>query len=217
MGRSSFEKRIQHLDDEVYEKLSPTFKQKKNDFTNIKRTIKKLEKKKLKLKNDWKNVDDEVRILGKEFTKLYNELKQLDEDYNPSMNVVFQKRRKVSTKRLSPNDEHNIIRTFKDNEYNESFQIKIRCGKFDKSLHLSTKKNVFEKLSKYNDKINDRTKMDNVKYHIIELIRPIIMDNVDFRDYENWNSNWNLNFDKIVEELDKRNKIKNEEKNNSWF
>lgn len=207
MGRSDFKQRIQYLDDEVYQKLHPNLKQKKNDFTNIKKKLDSLEKKKLKIKNDWKNVDDELRILGKEFTKLYKELKQLDDNYIPTMNVIFERRLKVKTKRLSKNDIHNIVRTVKEGEYNESFKIKIRCGKFEKEVWLSSTKNVFEKLSKYNDKINDRTKMDTVKYHIIELIRPIIMDNVDFRDYENWKNNLNLNFDKIIEELDKKNKI----------
>jgi len=207
VGRSDFKQRIQYLDDEVYQKLHPNLKQKKNDFTNIKKKLDSLEKKKLKIKNDWKNVDDELRILGKEFTKLYKELKQLDDNYIPTMNVIFERRLKVKTKRLSKNDIHNIVRTVKEGEYNESFKIKIRCGKFEKEVWLSSTKNVFEKLSKYNDKINDRTKMDTVKYHIIELIRPIIMDNVDFRDYENWKNNLNLNFDKIIEELDKKNKI----------
>ena len=45
----NFDKRLDYIIEEEYNKLSPTFKQKKNDYTNVCRTIRKLQKDKIKL------------------------------------------------------------------------------------------------------------------------------------------------------------------------
>ena len=200
MGRQSFDKRLEKLSDEVYNRLPQIYKDKRNEFYSVHRKIRSLKKKKLRLKNTIKDIDNDIRKSGIEFTTLYNELKILDSNHNPQMNVVFQRRRKVTTKGSKRND---TIKRIVEGQYNESFFIRIKFGKYNKSFHLSTKKNVIDKLSEYSDKITHNKRIDTLKFEILNLIQPIILDLVDFKDM-NWFDKWNLTFNDVLDELERK-------------
>jgi len=157
----NFDKRLDYLIDEEYNKLSPTFKQKRKEYTIVCRELRKLQKDKTKLQNKLNEIRNQLRIKGKIQTELYKELKIINSDVFPTFSITIQ------------------------NRYNNEYVLLvIKLGK-QKSIYLGTLKNVIKKYSEFEPKI----KLKNNKLSITDLchlMRKTVIKIIDFRS-ENWN------------------------------
>jgi len=173
----NFDKRLDFITEEEYNRLSPTFKQKKNDYTNVCRRIRKLQKDKIKLQNKLNEVRNELRIKGKIQNELYKELKIINSDVFPTFSITIQ------------------------NRYNNDYVLLIiKLGK-QKSIYLGTLEKVIKKYSEFQPKI----KLKNNKLSITELsdlMRKTVIKIIDFRS-ENWNKVSCTSKD-ILNELEKK-------------
>ena len=173
----NFDKRLDYITEEEYNKLSPTFKQKKNDYTNVCRRIRKLQKDKIKLQNKLNEVRNELRIKGKIQNELYKELKIINSDVFPTFSITIQ------------------------NRYNNEYVLLvIKLGK-QKSIYLGSVNSVIEKYSEFEPKI----KLKNNKISKSELshfMRKTLIKIIDFRS-ENWNKVSCTSKD-ILSELEKK-------------
>ena len=173
----NFDKRLDYITEEEYNKLSPTFKQKKSEYHIISREIRKLLKEKTKLQNKLNEVRNELRIKGKIQNELYKELKIINSDVFPTFSITIQ------------------------NRYNNEYVLLvIKLGK-QKSIYLGTLKNVIKKYSEFEPKI----KLKNNKLSITELsdlMRKTVIKIIDFRS-ENWNQ-YKITSKDILSELEKK-------------
>lgn len=190
-----FSKRVKYLKEEEYSKLSPDFKEMKNEFTNVVRTINKLLKRKDKIKNELKSINNDLRKFGKQQTELYKKLKVINDKFIPSIGVIIQSRY--------------------NNEY---VTLMIRVGGKVKSVYLGSKSNCVKKLNPYYEYFNENTKISSTKTNtfknqLLKLITPILIKIIDFKE-KNWNQNV-IRLDDIINELEV--KKLDQEKNKSWF
>lgn len=154
----NFDKRLKYLDREVYDRLSPQFKEKKSEYHILSREIRKLLKEKTKLQNRLDEVRNELRIKGKIQTKQYNELRSIVNRENPTFSV-------------SIDDEKYVY-------------CNIKLGT-QKTVYIGTVNNVRKKFSKYNPKIDTNNDV-RFKYNLSLLLEKILYDLIDFR-VDNWN------------------------------
>ena len=173
----NFDKRLDYITEEEYNKLSPTFKQKKSEYHIISREIRKLVKEKTKLQNKLNEVRNELRIKGKIQNELYKELKIINSDVFPTFSITIQ------------------------NRYNNEYVLLvIKLGK-QKSIYLGSVDNVIKKYSEFEPKI----KLKNNKLSKTELshfMRKTLIKMIDFRS-ENWNQ-YKITSKDILSELEKK-------------
>jgi len=187
----NFSKRLDYLDDEDYNKLSPTFKKKKIEFTNICREVNKLTKQINKYTDKVNELKNQRRIKCNLQTKLHNELKSINKDVLPSFSISIDDKKKVGS---------------------EYIYCVIKLGT-QKSIYLKEKKELIKILSKYEPKIKTKNG-DKFKFLTSQLLKSVLMEIIDFKS-GNWRKSTPL-FKEILSVLDER-LLKNEENNNSWF
>jgi hypothetical protein len=184
----NFDKRLKYLDREVYDRLSPQFKEKKSEYHILSREIRKLLKEKTKLQNRLDEVRNELRIKGKIQTKQYNELRSIVNRENPTFSVTI------------------------DKENGPYVYCNIKLGT-QKTVYIGTINNVRKKFSKYQPKIDTNNEV-KFKFYLSILLEKILYDLIDFR-VDNWNQHKVTSKD-ILNDLEDKFSSKNEEKV-GWF
>lgn len=188
----NFSKRLDYLDDEDYNKLSTSFKKKKNEFTNVCREVDRLTKQIDKYTIKLKELKNERRIKGNLQTQLHNDLSIINRDKFPTFSLSYDTKKKIGKEYIS---------------------CVIKLGT-QKSIYLKEKKKLIEVLSKYDPNINTKNE-EKFKYYTTQLLKSVLMEVVNFRS-DKWKNQLPL-FKQILSVLDERLLVKKEEKSSSWF
>ena len=86
---------LDYISKSDYENLPQSYKDKRQQLTNIGKSIDKLTKRKNKINNELQSIYTETKTLKKQYTELYNDLQFFNKQYLPKCYVVINYKEKI--------------------------------------------------------------------------------------------------------------------------
>ena len=123
---------LDYISKSDYENLPQSYKDKRQQLTDLGKSLDKLNRRKDKINNELQTIYSSTKSLKKQYTKLYNDLQFFNQQFLPKCYVVIDKR--------SNNDYLTLV---------------IKHTKTT-SIYLGKKDNVIDKLKPYINNLNNK-------------------------------------------------------------
>ena len=148
---------LDYISKSDYESLPQSYKDKRQQLTDLGRNIDKLNRRKEKINNELQSIYSTSKTLKKQYTELYNDLQFFNKQYLPKCYVVVN------------------YKKGKDSQVTEFLNLVIKHTKTT-SIYLGKKEYVIEQLKPYIDNLNNK----NFKIKINNLLSTQIRKLIDF-------------------------------------
>ena len=148
---------LDYISKSDYENLPQSYKDKRQQLTDLGKSLDKLNRRKDKINNELQTIYSSTKSLKKQYTKLYNDLQFFNQQFLPKCYVVIDKR--------SNNDYLTLV---------------IKHTKTT-SIYLGKKDNVIDKLKPYINNLNNKNYKTKLNDFLSIQIRKLIdYDNPNF-------------------------------------
>ena len=171
---------LDYISKSDYENLPQSYKDKRQQLTDLGKSLDKLNRRKDKINNELQTIYSSTKSLKKQYTKLYNDLQFFNQQFLPKCYVVIDKR--------SNNDYLTLV---------------IKHTKTT-SIYLGKKDNVIDKLKPYINNLNNK----NYKTKLNDFLSIQIRKLIDFTQ-PNYILNNPILFKDILKMLSENDKPKN--------
>ena len=173
---------LDYISKSDYENLPQSYKDKRQQLTNIGKSIDKLTKRKNKINNELQSIYTETKTLKRQYTELYNDLQFFNKQYLPKCYVVI---------------------NYKGKNKTEFLNLVIKHTKTT-SIYLGEKNKVIKTLKPYSKNLNNK----NFKTVINDLLSTQIRKLIDFNQ-PNYIVENTILFKDILKVLDDNDETKN--------